>query len=388
MNTIQYALISIFLIVSFSAIAQKNNIQNAANALKFNELDKAKKAIDLAAEHQETKGDKKMWYYRGKTYRAINDDTSKFKNLDPDAADKSYISYLNLLKIDKENTYKDEITPFLIGSALRLYNKGILAFQLKETDKATRYLISLFEVFQYDKDKSLQRNNITPESLNYNLYLISNSIKDNIKAAEYLQKLIDVKYKNPAIYLEMSRIKLEAKDTVKALSYIDLGRNLFDDNADLIKAELNIYILQNKMNILLEKINKAIETTPDNEMLYYIQAKVYEQKSESEKAELSFKKAIELKSDYGQAIRDIGTLYFNKAVEWKKKGDNASANELNKIKEYDAKAELEFKNALPYLEKTHELNPSEAVIIQSLLKIYRITGDTDKYDKLKSQLKK
>ena len=60
-----------FSFVILSAFAQDNQLNNANNYLRSKELDKAKTAIDLAAEHEKTKNLTKMWYYRGKTYLAI-----------------------------------------------------------------------------------------------------------------------------------------------------------------------------------------------------------------------------------------------------------------------------------------------------------------------------
>ena len=46
---------------AISLLAQNNKVQSAWNGLKNKELDKAKAAIDLAAEHDDTKNDTKMW---------------------------------------------------------------------------------------------------------------------------------------------------------------------------------------------------------------------------------------------------------------------------------------------------------------------------------------
>ena len=58
------------------------------------------------------------------------------------------------------------------------------------------------------------------------------------------------------------------------------------------------------------------------------------------------------------------------------------------MKEYDDKANAEFKKSIPYFEKVHELNPNETSVMQSLMKIYRITGDDAKFTAMKEQLDK
>jgi len=378
-------LIGLLSIVSLGVFAQKTNIQNTWNALQSKEYDKAKKAIDLAAENEETKNNTKMWYYRGKTYIAICDDKDKYKNLDPDAAEKAFISFLNCLKTDKDNIYKEEVTPLLVASSMRLYNSAIRAKEAKDYDKAFRCFNDLFDAFPFDKDKSLQRSNITVESLDHDLYGVARVSGDKTKAKEYLQKLIDIKYKDPLIYLDMSRLYLEQKDTVKALSYIETGRNLFDENSSLINAELSIYITQGKLDVLLEKTNKALEATPDNEILYFVQGTVYEKKGDAAKAENAYKKAVELKPEYYEANYNLGVLYYERGVEWNKKANDLPPTQMNKAKEYDAKTTEEFKKSVPYFEKANELNASDVTVVKILLKMYKVLGDNDKYDKLKAK---
>lgn len=380
----------IFLTLSlliFNTIAQQNQVQNANNALRSGELDKAKKAIDLAAEHESTRNLNKMWYYRGKTYLGIYD-SKEFKNLDADAALKAVTSFINCLKGDKDNIYKDEVTGLLIASSIRLYNNGIDAYRNSDFIKASLNLIAIFDAFPYDKDKTLTRSNITPESLNYDLYSISRDSKDIGKAKEYLQKLIDAKYKSPKIYIDMSRIFLSEKDTAKALQYIEMGRSLFDDDVKLINAELTLYIQQSKTDVLLEKINTAIASTPDNELLYYTQGLIYKDKKQNDKAEIAYKKVLELKPDHSDANFELGVLYFNRGVEWNNKASNLPLSDTKKVKEYDEKANSDFKNSIPYFEKAHELNPNDISIIQSLMKAYRIIGDDAKFNAMKEKADK
>lgn len=378
--------ISLSLVV-LSTIAQDNQLNNANNYLRSGELDKAKTAIDLAAEHEKTKNMTKMWYYRGKTYLAISE-SKNFKNLDADAPVKAMQSFINVMKLDKNNIYTKEITGFLISSAVRTYNHGLDAYRNGNYQKAAEELNAISEVFQFDKDKGLTRSNITQETLNYDLYSISLDGKDIGKAKEYLQKLIDAKYKSSKIYLDMSRIYLTEKDTAKALQYIEMGRNLFEDDVKLINAEVTVYIQQNKTDVLMEKLNKAIENAPDNELLYYVQGILYKEKKDLDKAEAAYKKTVELKPDHADANFELGALYYNKAVDWNSKASNLPLSETKKQQEYDQKAKDDFKNASIYFEKGHELNPNDMSIVQSLMKIYRILGEEAKSVAMKEKLDK
>jgi len=372
--------------------AQKNKLQTAYSALNIKELDRAKEAIDLAAEHAETKGDAKTWYYRGKIYLAINDNREKFKDLDPESAEKAYMGFLKCLQLDKDGVYKkntnneNNADGLLIMCAVRVFNKASIDFNNKDFEGAARHFSELYDAFVYDKEKSLPRSNITNESLTYNLYRVYLASGNKAKAKEYLQKLIDIKYKSPDIYLDMSQLYFEEKDTAKGISYIDMGRNLFDDNMDIINAEIRVYVAQGKMDVLLEKVTKAIVSAPDNEVLQWIQAKVYEQKGELTKAEEGYKKAIEIKPDYFDALYNLGALYFNNGVAWNNKASNLPLNASAKMKEYDANAEKEFSNSLLYFEKALTVNDVDRTLLRALKQLYLRRGESDKAKQMDEKL--
>mgnify|MGYP000748824685 CR=1 FL=1 len=347
----------LLLAVTLSSVvaAQQSNVQSAANSLKFKELKDAKDYIDKAAEHEQTKNDPKMWLYRGKIYQAISRDTS-LRKTNPDASEISTVSFLNCLKTDTKGWYTDECKDNVWVSAVGAYNKAIEAYNKNELEKANRLYNLIFDVFPYDtKEKNLARSNITQEGLYKNLYFVAAKLKDNKKAKEYLQKLIDVNFNDPTIYIYMSRLQLAEKDTAKAIETISKGRSLFDTNNDLINEELNIYIAKGNTDVLIEKISKAIEADPERELLYYNRGVLYEKKKAYDKAIEDYKKAVSIKEDYFDAYYNLGAMIFNQGAEMMNAAnDLKSDTEFNKAK---AKADLKFKESVPHLEKAHEIKP-------------------------------
>lgn len=377
------------LIASVALLAQKNQLQNTSNALKFNELDKAKIAIDLATEHEDTKSLPKMWYLRGKTYFLISQ-SIKFKSLDVDAAEKGTLGFINCLKSDKDKIFTDSISQYAVSASVNLYNNvWNVKYKANDYDGAVRCLTMIFDVMPYDKHESLKRSNLTPTSLNYDIYTLYKAKKDNDKAKEYLQKLMDVNYKDPTIYVAMAIINIEEKDTAKALSFIEKGldRREFEDNAKLIDWQMKIYFMQKNEDKLLEKASKAIEVAPENPVLYYIRGLVYQNKKQNDKAEQDLKKSLELNDASVDANYQLGKLYYDRGGEWLKKSDALNPNELNtKGKEYDTKSQEDFKRAVANFEKAHDVNPKDDDVNKALLSAYRLVGDMDKYNKLKESI--
>jgi len=350
-------------------------------------LAKAKKEIDGAMEKEDLKNDPQAWYYRGRTYLAISNDKDRMKELDTNSIEKAFLSFLTCIELDKENTYKDKAPPLLIAAAIKLYNVAVVENDRKHYEKAFLYYNYLFDAFPYDKEKALFAKGITPESVNDDLYGIEKRSGNKEKARKYLEQLVNAGYQDPVLYIDLSHILLEEQDTVKALSCIEKGRGLFSDNIKIINAEMNVYIAKGQAGPLLDKINKAIGDVPKNEVLYFMRGTIYEKRGNASQAEDAYKKAVELKPDYYDAIYNLGKLYFGVGTEWSEKANNTPAGDSITLKEYDAKTKEAFQKTIPYYEQLHTLNPTDASVFFPLLRMYKETGNKEKYDKLKKEQK-
>lgn len=364
-------------------IAQSNQVLNSFNYLKNKEYDKAKASSDAASVHESTKGSAKMWMYRGNVYRAIFEEKDeKVRALDNESEEKSLEAYINCLKIDaKDNIYKDEVKGPIVISASATNRKATWYGQNKEYDKALKCFELLEQALPYDFDQGMKRNNITKEKILFNKYDMFARGGDIAKMQEFADKLIAINYKEPKIYIHMSNIMLGAKDTAKALSYIEKGKAVFDDNMDLTNMEINIYLAQKKTNILKEKLQAAIAAN-DNEVLHAILANIYTKTGELDNAEKEYLKALEIKPDYEVSNYNLGVVYFNKGNDWNKKAGDLPPKEATKAKEYDAKAIEEWKKAVTYLEKSYEVSADKATK-QRLFQLYNKLGEPDKAAKYK-----
>lgn len=386
MNKILTVFIFLF-VTATQSFSQSSNVQSAANYLKFNDLKKAKEAIDAAAKDPSTSGDYKMWYYMGKVYWAIyTDSIAANRDIDKDAAEKAAIGYLNYHKTVPKKWFEEEATEMMMRTGVGVYNEGTKLINSKEYDKALSKYNLIFELIPYDKNKILPRNNVTPEVIYYNIYLIKYFNNDLIGAKEYLLKLIDANFNDPLIYISMARISMVEKDTAKGLNFIELGRKRFDDNSDLIKEELSIYVKQGKMDVLIEKLNIAIETKGNDEMLYLNRGTLYSQNNDFVKAKSDYLKALEINPDYFEGLTQLGTLYFNQAAEINTQMSNL---DVSKQKEYDElkkqRDEL-LKEATPHFEKANEINPKHKETLLALRQIYALTGNLEKANEVKIKL--
>lgn len=394
---------SIFLVlagIGFFANAQNMQIQNMANYVRNKDYAKAKESADAAAMHESTKENAKMWLYRGNVYKKIYSDTSRVvRAIDPMAEEKSLEAYVNCFKFDKSGVYReakvDDINSAygdngmdmnakasIISAAAATKRKANYYSSTKEYDKALFCFDLLEAAIPFDYSEGMKRQNITKDKIMYDKFEMYKNAANKEKTKEYAQKLIDMKYKEPKLYTDMVRLALLDKDTVAALSYIEKGKILFDDNMTLIGHEIDIYIAQKKTKALQDKLAAAIELAPDNEVLHAVLGQVYEKSNDPVNAEKEFIKALEIKPDYEVVNFKLGAMYFNLAADYNKKLNDLPPTETAKAKEYEAKIKENFTKATPYLEKAYEVTPDKAYK-QRLYQAFSRLGNAEKAAKYK-----
>ena len=128
----------------------------------------------------------------------------------------------------------------------------------------------------------------------------------------------------------------------------------------------------------------ARENDPSNPQFYSAEAHLYDKMGDTETAKEKYKKAIEMDPDFFEAYYNIGVLYFNEGVELTDQANQITDNaKYQKAKE---KADNKFKEALPYLEKSHELKPSDQGIMSTLKTLYYRLQMNEKYEELNKKM--
>lgn len=277
----------VFVILSFvamanSAFTQNSNIETAAIHLRNSEMADAKRAIDEAAAHEDTKDNLKMWFYRTAVYDTLLRNPEYKSLLDANSVEQFILAAKGCVKNDVKKKYEYYCgNVAIIQSSFDAYNAAYDFLQIKEYGKAVKFFTYVLDNVQYDKDGALKKNNISDKTI-YNAIYRSAFVDSNYATAQqYSQKLIDIGYDDPLIYYFNAETYLIAKDTTKALEVVSAGRKRYPSEKDLINYELNIYLKQNKSDVLLAKINEALEASPDNSLLIYVRGNIYDKYASS-----------------------------------------------------------------------------------------------------------
>jgi len=384
---IKKGLLTIIVLVLFTNLisAQKHNVVNASIALRNEEYVDAKKYIDEAYATESTSNDAKMWNYRSQIYLKI---ALKQADLDEDAVFKATEAHLKCLQTDKKGrvivrkwTSKEDILSGTVNCGYKLFNKAIEEHNAGNYKSSLKHYAAIFEIIPFDTEDQLKRGNITIETIYMNSYLAASKMKDNKQSKEFLQKLIDVNFNDPRIFAYMSNIFLEEGNTDKALEYLALGRESFEEDQGLINTEINLYIQLGRTSELIGKLGEAIALDDENELLYFNRGTIYDQEGDIDNAEKDYLTALELNPSAFGANYNLGALYFNQGVETKNKANATSNNSL--YKKLNKEADAVFAKALPYLETAHELNSEDKNTLLSLKQLYYLNSDYKKSDEMK-----
>ena len=195
-------------------------------------------------------------------------------------------------------------------------------------------------------------------------------------------------FKVGEITKNVAYILKEQGKTEEAIAAIDKARKAFPKDLNLILAQADLYIKLKDMEKFGQLMELAVSQDPTNPILFFNLGVVNQDEGKIEEATNYYKKAIELKSDYGDAYMNLAVLILDK--------EKPIIEEMNKnlsdFDKYDQLLEKQkgvFKEAIPFLLKADEYGRSIDTV-RTLMNIYDNLGDTDSakkfrviYDKLK-----
>lgn len=379
----KFAFLILLSMIAWGANAQNSAVLSAYSYMNRGQLDKAKTNIDMAITNDQTKGLAKTWFYRGNIYLKIYLDP-KYKSLDTNALVVAYDSYQKAIEIDKDfaNPEINPASPFigLYVVAEQYYNQGVDYYNNK------KYVLALdkFEMTRKINNSFGQKDTVAT----YNAALCAIQLKDDKKAKTFLEDLVKNQYHASLVYSSLSTIYKNEGDTTKAMSVIQKGRKLLGDDLNLLIAECNIYLAQNKTEQAQALLDVAVQRDPKNPMLHYAIGVNMAEFGEFERAETSYNKAIELKPDYFDAIYNLGALYVNTAASIMEEANKLPMEDTEGYNKLKTKADDLLNKAIPVLEKAESISPNDLNTLYSLKQLYTRTNNLEKLKAVDEKINK
>jgi tetratricopeptide (TPR) repeat protein len=414
-------LTSLILLTSLT-FAQTNKRVSAFNYLKDGDLDLAKTAIDKCVVHPKTIHDARAWLYYGQIYHAIAVSKDKaYMNLDEKPEIKAYDGYKKAIlynfkdesywNLDIDNNQMDMIkfakalmdpnTKYvdqgIVLDVIRnrypvlsnvLVNKGLKEYQENKNYKGA------LELFERSLFTSTMVNKVDTQAV-YFCALAAVKAKETDKAIEYYKVLSELAYGQNEVdkannYYFLAKQYLAKNDTANYIKTIGKGIEKYpNSSSNLVVEMINFYLAKGMQKEALEYLDKGIQASPTNASLYYAKGSIYDTDSllqDKDKAIEAYKKAVEIDTNHFDAYYNMGAIYYNKAAAKIEEANNVDPDDFKKYKAVKAEANVFFKQALPYLEKAHKINPKDMPTMQSLKLIYYRTGELEKSEAMKKEM--
>ncbi|MCD6065598.1 MAG: hypothetical protein K0S33_424 [Bacteroidetes bacterium] len=393
------------------------NISDYESSKDPSSLAKAKEAIDLAIVNEDTKGKAKTWVYKAKVeyysfVQNLKNEETKLTATVPDKDERKALAYGNVsiaeyeeagkalqkaAELDKDKAYETDMGMLGMLMMNDVNNLAFGRYKSKKYDEAADFYFTSFTMTKMmgKKDTSSLFNAILSSQKSGN--------QENVK--KYAETMIREKMADPYAYNVLYDAKMALKDSVGAMETLQAGRKAFPGSTDLMNKETEFYLRQGKQDQALANLNLSIEKDPKNSLFYLVRGNVYDNLANPKdekgkdkdkpkefeeymtKAAADYKMASELDSKSFDTWYNMGALYNN----WGGYYDN-KANAITKMnaeqKALADKAAVQFKNAIPALEKALDLKPTDRSTMQALRKLYLITGETAKATAMTERMKK
>ncbi len=146
--------------------------------------------------------------------------------------------------------------------------------------------------------------------------------------------------------------------------------------------QAQIYLERGENEKLQKSLLEAIEQDPSNANLYFLLGKTYDDTGNTENAEKYYTKATEVNPKFFEAYYNIGAIYVNKAASLQAEANDLPLDQINKYNELTEKANENLAKAVPFLEKSLEINPEDAPTIAALKEAYARLKMNDKLKEL------
>ena len=297
-----------------------------------------------------------------------------------DAFDKS-LSISNEFKSQIEDQ-KKYFWANLFNRGVSLYQKGV---NTTNEDSSKVFFDKSIDMFEY-------ATKLEPDSADTykNLAFVYMGAGENDKAVQPLQKMIELDksldgykylgdiYFNQGIKLKNQFVEShDPQDSInanqkfnQAIQVLEEGREQYPDSPELLLTLSNSYINAGKVEVALDAFKTGVEKDPDNKYYRYNYGVLLLGKNDYEDAEVQFKKAIDLDPDYQNAIYNLAVTYVKWGTAINKMAEDKGELENTEYKE-------KYQQALPYLEKSVELQPEDAPTWELLGKVYTVLGMND-----------
>jgi tetratricopeptide (TPR) repeat protein len=387
-------ILSLALVVAAtSAFAQKKVVSSADRNFKKGDLEAAMTDIEAALENSETKDDPNTTLVKAKILTKmfeLDEDMAASTVSTGKSALQAFDKAMTMVGNDKNSkvgkeVYKEEVPglpdnlrPF---SKLSLKNaafgKAIQAYEEDDYSMSYEFFNLVSEIDPSDTTAHFNAG-----------YLAYQELGKTEDAKKHFKALIEVpEYNKLNTYYFMIQIaSAEDQDPEQAYNYVVSARKDFPEDKTLSEFEVQLLLQMNKMEEAMASVKEALKDDPNNSGLLLRYGYLLEQSGDLEGALEQYKKSVEVNPDFFEGNFYTGAILIEQARKILAEINELSDDEWErKAPEMGAKADLYYKDAIPYFTKASELRDGEASgeVFELLFQIHtrlKNTAEAEKYN--------
>lgn len=377
--------VGLFIISGNMVLAQSGNLRKAKSsyaryedlggaeagelAVKF--LKDAIEPIELATEHDRTKDNPETWA----VYSLIHANIA-FAEKNAEHAQKATEGIQKATALDEDNKQEANINNASI--TLRNYYQTIGYDEWQAENFKGAY-----DAFE----KGLE---ITPGDSTLLFYggyaaIQTQEFDKAIKLHEQIVPIRDYS-EHKFVMANLPRLYLEVQDTTKALEFAAQAAQDYPEDNDIAFQNIELNLIVGNEEKVIQDIDAQISREPNNATLHYYKGIAYSASDNDEQALEAYKAALAIDPDFADANLNTAAAIMNlnnKAIV-ALSDDRTLSNEeyANRLEELKAK----MGEAVPYLEKAIELDPSNRNALRNLKAYYDFIDDQEKSAEIQARI--
>lgn len=405
-------IIALAFLISMASFAQKKELRAVERAIKDNNYSEAKASLTQVEAMLPTMDDKyKSEYYflKGQAFYANGAGSNKDIETALESLGKVTEGYgeeiaqlkqnmVNHLLTKGNDAYekKDYVTASndfekayraSVKDTVYLYYAAATAVNYQDYDRALDLYKELKDLGYTGIEKQYYAVNVETQKeelfQNKNMRDLSVKAKTHIKPTDRMTES-----KKAEIVKNIALIYVSKDDNEKALEAMKEARAESPDDINLILSEANVYYKMGNTEEFKKLLELATTKDPNNPELQYNLGVIASESDHPEDARAYYEKAIKLDPNYINAYINLAALILNKEqpmIEEMNSLGTSKADNLRYDELREQRQEL-YKDAIPYLEKALEIDATNISAAKTLMNIYSVIGETDKFKAMKAKV--
>lgn len=415
-------LVLVFAVITVS-FAQKNEVKTIEKAIKNANFSDAKSAVGAAEALMGNMDDKmkaKFYFLKAQALYANGAGTDadvdkaittldKLKDLESSMGKLKYTEQANIMKDGMFRSYLEKanqsITNNDFKSAASRFEK---VYKMKPTDTIYLYYAASSAVNAKDYDTSLKYYNQL-KNMNYNgiqMYYYATDKETgeeqvfpdpksrdlSVKIAKTHNNPRDEKSKSKKaeIVKNIALIYVSQGEDEKALASMADARKENPDDLGLLLSEANVHLKMGNRDKFKALMEEATAKDPNNAELQYNLGVLAAEGGNNEEAKGYYSKAISINPNYVDAYNNLAVVILagEADIVEEMNGLGTSSADNRRYDELKEEKNQLYREAIPHLEKALSLRASNVDTAKTLMNIYSVLGETDKFKEMKAKVEK